>query len=136
MHSVNHCNHITIVSLIFVDGRLWDRLWQWPQATELLFYRGRRHRICSMVMMKEIDIIGLYISLSIHSHCFLCDIFFLSMTKSNKMTNDILFCFLLKKKKIYIYMYMYINIKVKKYILILTLWLLLYIIDIISNIAI
>lgn len=99
--------------MIFVDGRSWDRLWQWPQATELLFYRGRRHRICSMVMMKEMDIIGLYISLSIHSHCFLCDIFFLSMTKSNKMTNDVLFRFLLKKIYIiyiYIYMYMYVHV--------------------------
>lgn len=60
-----------------------------------------------MVMMKEIDIIGLYISLSIHSHCFLCDIFFLSMTKSNKMTNDVLFFIEKKIYIIYIYVYVY-----------------------------
>lgn len=42
--------------------------------------------------------------------------FFLSMTKSNKMTNDVLFFIEKKIYIIYIYMYMYINIKVKKYI--------------------
>lgn len=55
--------------------------------------------------------VGLYnISLSIHSRCFLCDIFFFIMTKFNKMTKDILFCVLLKKK------YMYINIKINMFI--------------------